>query len=87
MAEDGDIKYITITTNAAEGSPGNANRVAAFEVSFPADQMYDLYVRFRIGAGNITSTRDLIRLDNSLPPGMYILQLYDERFAYSKKYL
>ncbi len=51
VAEDGDIKYISITSTGAGDSPGSAARVASFEVTFPAAQIYDLYIRFRIGSG------------------------------------
>lgn len=51
VAEDGEVKYITITSNGAGGSPGSADRIAGFEVTFPAAQTYSLYIRFRIGGG------------------------------------
>lgn len=48
--EDDDVKYITTTTNAAGDSPGSEARIVTMEVTFPAAQAYDLYVRVRVGA-------------------------------------
>jgi GH35 family endo-1,4-beta-xylanase len=49
---EGDVTGVTINPgppNAA--SPGNPERVLTFEVQFPAPGDYELYVRFRVGAG------------------------------------
>jgi len=50
VMEDGDISYITIQTNTVNsGNPGSADRVASYEVTFPAAGTYDLFVRIRVG--------------------------------------
>ena len=77
---DGNIQYVTITTNSTAGNPESADRVISLEVTFPAAQTYDLYVRYRIGANganddsffygsgfgtkNPTSDADWIRANN-----------------------
>jgi endo-1,4-beta-xylanase len=51
VEQDGDVTYATITTNGTSGTPQSANRVITWEVTFPAAQSYDLYVRCRVGPG------------------------------------
>jgi hypothetical protein len=43
--------YITISSNLAGNAPGNSARVATYTVTFPADGVYHLYVRVRVGPG------------------------------------
>ncbi len=50
--QDGEVGYITITSNAAGDSPQSEERVASLEVTFPAAQSYHLFVRCRVGSGN-----------------------------------
>ena len=49
VEQDGEVSYITTTANSAGDSPGNANRVATLEVTFPAAQTYELYIRVKVG--------------------------------------
>ena len=52
IATQGDITYITPKTDlAASGNPGIAEKVAYYEVEFPAPGTYDLYVKLRVGSG------------------------------------
>ncbi len=46
---DGEVTYLTISTNGTAGTPENEDRVITFEVTFPAAQQYDLYLRCRVG--------------------------------------
>ena len=47
---DGAIQFISISTDTVNpGNPGNANRVAAYSVTFPAAGTYKLYGRVRVG--------------------------------------
>jgi len=52
VEQAGDVDYITITSNGAGDNPGDADRVASLEVSFPSAQSYHLFIRCRIGAGS-----------------------------------
>ncbi len=51
VAPTGDGAYITITTDGSLNIPENAARIVTLEVTFPAAQAYDLYVRLRVGPG------------------------------------
>jgi endo-1,4-beta-xylanase len=51
IEEEGGVRYATITSNSTAGSPQSSDRVISLEVTFPADQPYDLYVRYRVGSG------------------------------------
>lgn len=80
MMDDGDITYITISSNGTADHPENENRIATYELSFPIPQDYDLYVRYRIGSNgadddsffygngfgdkNVSSSGDWIRTNN-----------------------
>lgn len=48
--EDGTT-YVSIMTNGTAGHPETEARIISLEVTFPAAQTYDLYIRLRIGAG------------------------------------
>lgn len=48
---EADLTYLSIGTNGTAGHPENDDRVVSMEITFPAAQTYDLYVRVRIGAG------------------------------------
>lgn len=49
---EGDVTAVTINPSAANAtSPGNPERVLTYELEFPAPGEYELYVRFRVGAG------------------------------------
>lgn len=45
----GPPDYITSTTDGSGGSPGSAERVASYSVTFPAPGVYKLYARVRVG--------------------------------------
>jgi uncharacterized repeat protein (TIGR03803 family) len=47
---DGAVQYISISTDTVNGgNPGNANRVATYQVTFPSAGTYELYGRVRVG--------------------------------------
>ena len=47
---DGSVNYIAISTDLINGDyPGSADRVATYNVTFPAPGNYDLYARVRAG--------------------------------------
>lgn len=49
---DGAVQYLSISTDTVNtDSPGNANRVATYSVTFPAAGLYQLYARIRVGPG------------------------------------
>ncbi len=78
---DGATQYISVSTDLINAEyPGSANRVATYNVTFPAAGTYDLYVRVRVGplTGNddslfygygfgtksVTAGSDWIRVNN-----------------------
>lgn len=85
VLEDGPVKYISISSDAAGENPLNADRLATMQLSFPAAQNYDLYVRCRVGPGSFsddsfyygngfgekgpTSNADWIRVNNIVNAG------------------
>jgi len=46
---DGDVNYVTISTNGTAAYPERAGRVITFEITFPDSGTYDLYCWVRIG--------------------------------------
>lgn len=48
-ATQGDATYITTTLNGT--TPPTADRIATYEVTFPAAGDYELYARYRVGPG------------------------------------
>ncbi len=50
--QEGDITYITTKTNyTGQSSPGDAVRVATYEVEFGESGIYNLFIRLRVGPG------------------------------------
>lgn len=54
ITEEGNITYVTVTTNANPGGtwlpyPISMDRVVAFDVTFPFAGEYDLFIRARVG--------------------------------------
>lgn len=49
VAQDGDITYVTVSTDLAADYPGTSARVNTYSVTFPEAGNYDLYVRLRVG--------------------------------------
>lgn len=52
LEQEEGVDYATISTNSAGNSPQSEARMVTFEVTFPAAQDYDLYIRCRVGAGS-----------------------------------
>lgn len=50
MAEENGVQYIAINTNGTAGNPESESRMVRLEVTFPAAQTYDLYIRCRVGS-------------------------------------
>lgn len=48
---DGDITFVSITTNSIAQFPESANRVITYEVTFPEAGNYALFARVRVGSG------------------------------------
>lgn len=51
VQEEEGLTYLSIGTNGTAGHPERDARVVTLEVTFPMAQTYELYIRFRIGAG------------------------------------
>lgn len=51
IEEEGNISYVTIMSNGTAGNPEQTERIIQMEVTFPAAQTYDLYIRYRVGSG------------------------------------
>ncbi len=50
---DGAIQFISISTDTVNSSnPGNTNRMATYNVTFPAADTYQLYARVLVGPGS-----------------------------------
>lgn len=49
--QEGDITFVTTSSNGASQSPESAARLLTYSLTFPAAGSYDLYVRLRVGAG------------------------------------
>jgi endo-1,4-beta-xylanase len=49
---EGDVTAVTINPSPPNAAaPGNSERVLTYQVEFPAPGEYELYIRFRVGAG------------------------------------
>jgi len=46
-----DTVSITILSNLTTNNPGNSNRIATYQVTFPQPGDYELYARVRVGSG------------------------------------
>lgn len=49
--QDGDISYVSILTNGAADYPESSDRTISFSLTFPDAGDYELYIKFRVGAG------------------------------------
>lgn len=49
VEEESGLGFVTITSNGTAGNPESVDRVISMEVTFPAAQSYDLYIRCRVG--------------------------------------
>jgi endo-1,4-beta-xylanase len=48
---EGGTSYISVQTDLVNsGNPGNVNRIAAYEITFPDTGTYNLFIRIRVGA-------------------------------------
>lgn len=88
VEEEGGVGYASITSNGTAGNPESPDRIITMEVTFPAAQAYDLYIRCRVGPqgadddsffyGNnfgalpISSDNDWIRANNLFSVGYVV---------------